>query len=208
MDYAPAGVTVSPAEYWKNLKLQKNETSFTKEVFYKSIVLTLCNNSFSPRVSSLQDSLLLAIPMMHKRILETSTSNLSLEIAYSVAKVVGLFDIVSRNRKDESKLLFEASLIVLIAFQENVLRESGVKIYSSLSDFLSAYPQFQECNSDEQKLLFEFANWMKYAIIAINPKYRKAHLLGIVLDFLILHTMREVFTTAVFFSFRNSMKIL
>ena len=96
----------------------------------------------------------------------------------TVAKFSGFNDINTRNRRDEIKLFFETAFITLLAFREDIISHSKLNLYGSLQEFLEAYPDFEIQPQDEKEKLFEFANWLKYAMILITPKWQKGHLLG------------------------------
>lgn len=166
-----------PFDIWRDLRIEQTQSDIQ---FNQYVASTLCNYCFSAQVANLQSSVADSIPIMTARLLEASPDKISMDIAYSVAKLNGAYDITTRNRKDETKLIYEASLVVIIAFREDILTNANIKIYQSMADFLEKYSEFQSCNADEQKKLFEFANWMKYAILLIPPKYQKAHLLDVV----------------------------
>lgn len=168
---------VQPAECWRALK----ERPISEEELYHQIAITLCNYSFSPECSTrLGPYLERAMPLLDQQLRAATHTHRKLKIAYDVAKLVGLEDISTLKRQEESKLIFESALVVLLSFRGDILSVAQIFPYASLKEFLAHYPEFNGLDQDEQMRLFDFANYIKFSMVLLNPKGKKAHLLDMV----------------------------
>ncbi len=84
------------------------------------------------------------------------------------------------SRVDECRLAFEAAFVALIARKQ----ESRDVCCETLTELLRAYPEFAgvECDKkpDKLRILLEFRNWMKIALLVITPEGKKDHLLDLI----------------------------
>ena len=88
--------------------------------------------------------------------------------------------IVALNRIDECRLVFEAAFIALLARRQ----DHGDFFTNTEEELLLEYPEFHGVEvvkkPDRVKVLKEFRNWMKVALILIPADGKKDHLLDLV----------------------------
>lgn len=149
---------------------------------FEEIVNVLLEKCFSPDVHSLRDRVLEVMPDMDALLLQSNLQTRSLKIAVDIGKLAKI------NREQESRLIYEAALIVLLYI--HVLRGTPLTYPVSVGMFKSydeIFEQYKGCKEFttydilemEQRKLLSFSNIMKVALV-LMPKPKKAHLLDLV----------------------------
>ena len=162
----------------------KNELSIPE--LYQCIVDLLVEKSFSSEVSYLRDKIIDILPEIDRQLLSSSIYGRQLKIVLDVCKLHKV------NREQESRLIYEAAMIVLLYMHilrnTNMSQPPAITFYTSYSELLTVFeeqkdlhPQAATCevSENEQRRLLTFANIMKVALLLMS-KPKKAHLLDLV----------------------------
>jgi hypothetical protein len=161
-----------PYEKWSELLAGNSDGP----ILFLAIGTTLLKHSFSNKVESSVGMLHQAIPLLDAELRKSQLPNMKLKLVIEIAKFVGFHDISLTKREEESRLLFEAALIVLLYFNKDFFTCP----YPDTTFFLQVYPEFAEVKEDELMKLFHFANFMSCAQILLPAKGKKSHLLDLV----------------------------
>lgn len=163
----------TPFDRWSALLFQRT----SPKDLYTAIALTLADKCFTDDVASVMSMLHQAIPLMDEELRRVKPQNRILKLVMDIARSVGFYDIAITKREEEKRLIFEASLVLLLYFNEDLF----VRSYSSIENLLEKYPEFEQLDDiGELDKLFHFTNFMICAQVLLPPKGKKSHLLDLV----------------------------
>ena len=161
------------------------------ENFYDTLLHLLTAHSFATPPNNVLKKVRDSMPILADKLrdsIHTTTQNL--KIAEEVAKNIGFYDIHRAKREDETRLIFEATMVLLlhIGIKRNIYHRPSISFYKNYNELQMDYdnqtPGFEDVNSIdaiERTKLVHFANFMKTILLLIpNPIGKRAHLLDIV----------------------------
>lgn len=133
---------------------------------YSVIGKTLVDKCFSEEVADVVNIFYLSIPILDRELKIVDAEHRRLKLVMDIARSVGYFDIFVSKREEERRLLFEAALIVLLYFNEDMFSCP----YSNIASLLSIYPEFNTADHVELVKLLNFANFMSCALLLLPAK--------------------------------------
>jgi len=140
-----------------------------------SILMQLREVSFEKLNDDLMSKLNVAL-IMYNNLFDYSAPHLNhMKQSLEIAKSLGI-DTQKRERSDESRLCFEAALVLVLANRP----EGLVVQYQCLNRLLREYPEFIETEEIEQTKLLHFRNLMAVALLVIPANHNRAHLLNLI----------------------------
>lgn len=160
-------------------------------MFYDMLLSLLISHSFNIPPENVAKKVREAMPIFADKIRDSTHTNVhNLKIAEDVAKHIGFYDIHGSKREDETRLIFEATLVVIlyIGIRRNIYHRPSIRFYIDFADLQRDYdltvPGFEDSsviNAAERTKLVYSANYMKTILLLVpNPKGKRAHLLDIV----------------------------
>jgi len=160
------------------------------EHFYDTL-LPLLRHSFATPPDNVLKKVRESMPTLANKLhdsIHTTTQNL--KVAVEVAEKIGVRDIHRAKRVNETRLIFEATMVLLlyIGIKRNIYHRPSIRFYENYNELQIDYdnqtPGFEDVNSIdamERRKLVHFANFMKTILLLIPfPKWKRAHLLDIV----------------------------
>ena len=133
---------------------------------YSAIGKVLVEKSFSEEVADVVNIFYLSIPILDRELKTVDAEHRRLKLVMDIARSVGYFDIFVSKREEERRLLFEAGLIVLLYFNEDMFCSP----YSNIASLLTVYPEFNGVDHGELVKLLTFANFMSCALLLLPAK--------------------------------------
>lgn len=140
-----------------------------------SILMQLREVSFDKLNDDLMSKLNVAL-VMYNNLFDYSSPHLNhMKQSLEIAKSLGI-DTQKRERSDESRLCFEAALVLVLANRP----EGQAVQYQCMNRLLREYPEFFETEEIEQTKLLHFRNLMAVALLVIPANHNRAHLLNLI----------------------------
>jgi hypothetical protein len=140
-----------------------------------SILMHLKEISFDKLDNDLTAKLSEALELYHN-LFEYSQPHLNhMKQSLEIAKSLGI-DTQKKERNDESRLCFEAALVLVLA---NRVEGQAVQSHC-LTRLLREYPEFLDTEEIEQTKLLHFRNLMSVALLVIPANHNRAHLLNLI----------------------------
>lgn len=150
------------AAIWADVRSQQ----YSGIKLYSAIGKVLVEKSFSEEVADVVNIFYLSIPILDRELKTVDAEHRRLKLVMDIARSVGYFDIFVSKREEERRLLFEAGLIVLLYFNEDMF----CCPYSNIASLLTAYPEFIGVDQGELVKLLSFANFMSCALLLLPAK--------------------------------------
>jgi hypothetical protein len=114
--------------------------------------------------------------IMYNNLFEQSKPHLNhMKQSLEIAKSLGI-DTQKKERSDESRLCFEAAVVLVLANRP----EGQAVQYHCLNRLLRDYPEFVETEEIEQTKLLHFRNLMAVSLQIIPANHNRAHLLNLI----------------------------
>ena len=133
---------------------------------YAAIGKTLVDKSFSDEIADVVSMFYLSIPMLDNELRTVEPEFRRLKLVMDIARSVGYYDIFVSKREEEKRLLFEAALVVLLYFNEDLFSCP----YFDVASLLVVYPEFITVDNEELLKLLCFTNFMCAALILLPAK--------------------------------------
>lgn len=140
-----------------------------------AILMHLREISFDKLTDDLMPILSEALDM-YNNLFELSPPHLNhMKQSLEIAKSLGI-DTQKKERSDESRLCFEAAVVLVLANRP----EGQAVQYHCMNRLLREYPEFSETEEIEQTKLLHFRNLMAVALLIIPANHNRAHLLNLI----------------------------
>lgn len=149
-------------ETWAELRSQHA----TGVKLYSAVGRVLVEKCFSEEIANVVNIFYQSIPMLDAELKSVDPEHRRLKLVMDIARSVGYFDIFVSKREEEKRLLFEAALIVLLYFNEDLFSIP----YLDIPALLVVYPEFSTADTGEIAKLLCFSNFMNCALILLPAK--------------------------------------
>lgn len=126
----------------------------------------LIDKCFSEEISNIVHIFYQSIPILDAELKRVDPEHRRLKLVMDIARSVGYFDIFISKREEEKRLLFEAALIVLLYFNEDLFKIP----YLDIASLLTAYPEFTSADAGELTKLLCYSNFMSCALVLLPAK--------------------------------------
>jgi hypothetical protein len=133
---------------------------------YSAVGRILVEKCFSEEIANIVNIFQQSIPMLDSELKIVGPEQRRLKLVMDIARSVGYLDIFVSKREEEKRLLFEAALIVLLYFNEDLFNIP----YLDIPSLLLVYPEFSTADTGEIAKLLCFSNFMNCALILLPAK--------------------------------------